>query len=144
LPFALTEWRLEEELRIGAARGDPVREFAVIAGIGVGPAGRSAPRVIISTAGIRMTQFELVWISSDAQLAALTRAYAGASPATKLLGTYALEPGVAQMRGILMPWMRMPLLFVAKADSSSTPASANSSRDRVPLWAGAYEVGILD
>lgn len=32
-----TAWRLEEELRIGVAHGDPVREFGVIGGIGVGP-----------------------------------------------------------------------------------------------------------
>lgn len=35
-----TAWRLEEELRIGVAHGDPVREFGVIAGIGVGPDDR--------------------------------------------------------------------------------------------------------
>jgi hypothetical protein len=61
-----------------------------------------------------MTQFDPVWISTDAQIMALTRAYANGSLVTKLLGTYVLEPEVSHIRGILTPWMRMPLVFVAQ------------------------------
>ena len=63
-----------------------------------------------------MTELDPVWVSSDAQLAAAVRAYANASIATKLLGTYgrSMEPGVAYLRGIWMPWMRIPLIFVAQ------------------------------
>jgi hypothetical protein len=58
--------------------------------------------------------FDLVWLSTDAQIAALTEAYRRATLATKLLARFDLPQDAAQMRSFLMPWTRLPLVFVAQ------------------------------
>ena len=61
-----------------------------------------------------MWHFDLVWLSTDAQIAALTAGYRRATLATKLLGRFDLPQDAAQMRSFLMPWARLPLVFVAQ------------------------------
>ena len=61
-----------------------------------------------------MTRFEPVWLSTDEQIAAVMRIYTEAPLAAKLLGTFDIPPGVARLHGVLMPWMRTPIAFVAE------------------------------
>ena len=61
-----------------------------------------------------MTRIEPVWLSTDEQIAAVTRIYTEASLAAKLLGTFDIPPGVAHLQGVFMPWMRTPIAFVAE------------------------------
>lgn len=60
-----------------------------------------------------MTDFAPLWITTDEQLAWMQSSYQQASLATKMLGTYQVPPGRAYLRGLLVPWMRVPLIFVA-------------------------------
>ena len=60
-----------------------------------------------------MTEFAPLWISTDEQLAWMQSSYQQASLATKMLGSYQVPQGRAHLRGLLMPWMRVPLIFVA-------------------------------
>ena len=50
----------------------------------------------------------------------LVSAYRSASLVTKLTGRYDVTDDVASLRGILMPWMRMPLVLVAQGELSIT------------------------
>jgi hypothetical protein len=59
-------------------------------------------------------QFDLVWLSTDAQVGALTEAYRRATLVTKLLGRFDLPQDAAYVRSFLMPWARLPLVFVAQ------------------------------
>ena len=61
-----------------------------------------------------MTRFDLVWLSTDAQIGALTEAYRRATLATKLLGRFDLPHDAAYVRSFLIPWARLPLVFVAQ------------------------------
>jgi hypothetical protein len=58
--------------------------------------------------------FDLVWLSTDAQVAALMEAYRRATLATKLLGRFDLPHEAAHVRNFFMPWTRIPLVFVAQ------------------------------
>lgn len=61
-----------------------------------------------------MTEFSPVWVSSQEQLNRLADAYAKASLLQKSLGTFRLPPGTAHIRGLLMPWMRAAIVYVAQ------------------------------
>src|SRR5262245_23682561 len=61
-----------------------------------------------------MTEFSPVWISTEEQLRRLADAYTHASLAQKALGRFHFPAGTAHIRGLLMPWMRMPIIFVAQ------------------------------
>ena len=58
--------------------------------------------------------FDLVWLSTDAQIGALTEAYRRATLATKLLGRFDLPHDAAYVRSFLIPWARLPLVFLAQ------------------------------
>lgn len=61
-----------------------------------------------------MTEFSPVWVSSQEQLRRLADAYTQASALRKSLGNFRLPPGTAHLRGVLMPWMRAPIVYVAQ------------------------------
>jgi hypothetical protein len=58
--------------------------------------------------------FNLVWLSTDAQIAALTDGYRRATLANKLLGRFDLPPDAAHVRSFFIPWVRLPVVFVAQ------------------------------
>jgi hypothetical protein len=58
--------------------------------------------------------FDWVWLSTDTQVTTLLESYRRASLATKLLGRFDFPDDVAHIRGLLMPWARIPLIFVAE------------------------------
>jgi hypothetical protein len=64
-----------------------------------------------------------VWFSTDHQIEALISAYQSASFVTKLIGNYKLPKDVASIRGILSPWMRVPLVLTAKGELSITEST---------------------
>ena len=61
-------------------------------------------------------RFSPVWVSTDEQVAALSASYTEASTAMKLLGRLHVPPGTAHLRGLILPWSRMPLVFIAVGD----------------------------
>jgi hypothetical protein len=61
-----------------------------------------------------VAHFDLVWLSTDAQIGALTEAYRRVNLATKLLGRFDLPHDAAYVRSFLIPWARLPLVFVAQ------------------------------
>lgn len=61
-----------------------------------------------------MKEYSPVWISTAEQLDRLDAAYRAATLPGKLLGTFALPEGTSHLRGLLMPWLRLPLVFVAQ------------------------------
>lgn len=61
-------------------------------------------------------RFAPVWLSTDEQLEALSVAYAGASMPMQLLGRFNVPPGTAYLRGLLIPWARIPLVFTAAGE----------------------------
>src|SRR5262245_49097845 len=77
-------------------------------------------------------RFDWVWLSTDVQVAALIAGYSNASWATKLLGRYDIPSGVAHIRGILLPWARIPLVFKAEGQLTiSDSGLAFSARRRL-------------
>ena len=89
-----------------------------------------------------MQYIEPVWLSSDAQIAALAEAYGSATLTTKLLGRYRFAPEVAHIRGVTMPWARVPLVFLAEG-----PLTVSGDRlafaSRPPTLPGWYVRGGL-
>jgi hypothetical protein len=73
--------------------------------------------------GIIMRRFEWVWLSTDAQLSTVVENYRRASLGTKLLGTYKFRNDAAHARGLLMPWIRVPLLFLSEGALAVTEHS---------------------
>ena len=61
-----------------------------------------------------------VWFSTDYQMKAVISAYQAASLITKLGGRYSVPGDAAFLRGILMPWMRMPLVFTTQGELNIT------------------------
>jgi hypothetical protein len=61
-----------------------------------------------------MTRFNPVWLSTDTQIQALIEGYRKASWKQRILGNAEVPPGVAHLKGWLIPWMRVPLAFVAE------------------------------
>lgn len=61
-----------------------------------------------------MQSYDRVWISSEAQLRALAEAYGRASLFSRLLGRFSFPEGTAHLRGVLMPWMRAPLVYTSQ------------------------------
>jgi len=60
------------------------------------------------------TQFDWVWLSTDAQVSTLVESYRRASLGNKLLGRYDFQNDCAYIRGFFTPWARIPLIFVAE------------------------------
>ncbi|HKW12723.1 MAG TPA: hypothetical protein VJO33_20210 [Gemmatimonadaceae bacterium] len=60
-----------------------------------------------------MTEFSPVWLSTEEQLRRLADAYTHASLLRKFSGRYPLPSGTAHLRGLLMPWMQIPIVYVA-------------------------------
>ena len=61
-----------------------------------------------------MTECSPVWLSTEEQLRRLADAYTQASVMQKSLGRFHLLSGTAHLRGLLMPWARVPIVFVAQ------------------------------
>jgi hypothetical protein len=61
-----------------------------------------------------LNDFSPVWISTAEQLARLEASYRSASLLAKLLGRFAFPEGTAHVRGIVMPWARVPLVAIAQ------------------------------
>lgn len=61
-----------------------------------------------------MIEFAPVWVSTAEQLSHLEMTYREASLPAKLLGRYTMPDGTAHLRGVLMPWMRVPIVFLAQ------------------------------
>lgn len=61
-----------------------------------------------------MTEFSPVWLSTEEQLHRLADAYTQASLVRKSLGRFRFPSGTAHLRGLLMPWARIPIVFVAQ------------------------------
>jgi len=64
------------------------------------------------------SNYKPIWFTTDSQLNALTSGYANASLFTKLTGRFDVPQGIAHLRGVLMPWMRMPLVLSAQGELS--------------------------
>lgn len=60
-----------------------------------------------------MTEFSPVWLSTEEQLRRLADAYTQASLPQKLSGRYPLPSATAHLRGLLMPWMQIPIVYVS-------------------------------
>jgi hypothetical protein len=60
-----------------------------------------------------MTEFSPVWLSTEEQLRRLAEAYTQASLLRKFSGRYSLPSGTAHLRGLLTPWMQIPIVYVA-------------------------------
>ena len=67
-----------------------------------------------------MTEFSSVWVSSEEQLRRLADAYTQASLLRKSVGNFRLPPGTAHFRGLLMPWMRVAVIYVAEGHLTIT------------------------
>lgn len=61
-----------------------------------------------------MAHFDLVWLSTDAQIATVIEAYQRASLVAKLVGTFHFPNDAAHVRSAFIPWARIPLIFVAQ------------------------------
>jgi hypothetical protein len=61
-----------------------------------------------------VAHFDWVWLSTDAQVTTLLASYRGASLGAKLLGRFNFPDDAAHIRGLFMPWARIPLIFVAE------------------------------
>lgn len=61
-----------------------------------------------------------VWFSTDYQMKAAISTYQAASLVTKLCGWYSVPGDAAFLRGVLMPWMRMPLVFTVQGELNIT------------------------
>jgi hypothetical protein len=65
-----------------------------------------------------MRRFDWVWLSTDAQVNATLATYQDASVVRKLLGNYDFLPEATHIRGLLTPWMRIPVVFVSEGSLS--------------------------
>src|SRR4051812_6516209 len=61
-----------------------------------------------------MEEFSPVWISTTEQLRGLDATFRRASLPAKLLGMFALPEGAPHLRGIVTPWMTVPLVLLAQ------------------------------
>jgi hypothetical protein len=61
-----------------------------------------------------MERFDWVWLSTDVQVATLLESYRRASLGARLLGRFNFPDDAAHIRGLIMPWARIPLIFVAE------------------------------
>ena len=59
-----------------------------------------------------------VWFSTDRQMEALISAYKAASLGAKMAGRFAVPNDAASLRGVLAPWMRVPLVLMAQGELS--------------------------
>ena len=66
------------------------------------------------------SNYKPIWFTTDSQLNALTSGYANASLFAKLAGRFDVPEGIAHLRGVLMPWMRMPLVLSTQGELSVT------------------------
>jgi len=64
-----------------------------------------------------------VWLSTEEQLRRLADVFAQASVVEKMLGRYRIPPGTAHARGLLMSWMRVPIVYVAQGRLTITPTA---------------------
>lgn len=64
------------------------------------------------------SNYKPIWFTTDRQLNALTSGYANASLITKLTGRFDVPEGIVHLRGVLMPWMRMPLVLSTQGELS--------------------------
>jgi len=64
------------------------------------------------------TNFAPLWLTTDEQLDRFQRSLANASLMTKLLGTYPLPEGTAHLRGVLIPWARVPVVIVSAGEAT--------------------------
>ena len=55
-----------------------------------------------------------VWFTNDKQIEALFCSYESASLLSKIAGRFAFSSDVAHLRGLLAPWMRVPLVLLAQ------------------------------
>lgn len=62
------------------------------------------------------TSYRPVWFSTDRQLEVLVSVYQNASLAAKLAGVFAVPADAAHLRGILTPWMKMPMAMTAQGE----------------------------
>ncbi len=61
-----------------------------------------------------MTEFSPVWLSTEEQLHRLADSYAHASVGQKLLGRFRFPAGTAHLRGVIMPWARAAIVYLAQ------------------------------
>jgi len=54
------------------------------------------------------------WVSTDEQLDGLVAAYKSSSLIRKVIGRREIPGNIAYLRSVLMPWMRMPVVFIAQ------------------------------
>jgi hypothetical protein len=59
-----------------------------------------------------------VWITNDRQLDGLVFAYKSSSLLSKLAGRLEVSDDLTTLRGLLMPWMRMPTVMIAQGELS--------------------------
>ncbi|MGH9888383.1 MAG: hypothetical protein ACREBE_22805, partial [bacterium] len=65
-----------------------------------------------------MTEFSPVWLSTEEQLRRLADAYTQASLLRKAVGRFRFPAGTAHLDGVLMPWSRVPIVYVAEGRMS--------------------------
>ena len=64
--------------------------------------------------------FDHVWLTTDEQISALLGAFGNASMAAKMLGRLKFPADAAHIRGVMTPWMKMPIAFVAHGTLSTS------------------------
>jgi hypothetical protein len=57
-----------------------------------------------------------VWFTNDRQLDGLVFAYKSSSLLSKIIGRVEMSDDLTSLRGLLMPWMRMPAVMMAQGE----------------------------
>ena len=57
-----------------------------------------------------------VWFTNDRQLDGLVFAYKSSSLLSKIIGRLEMWDDLTSLRGLLMPWMRMPTVMMAQGE----------------------------
>jgi len=60
--------------------------------------------------------FSPVWFTNDRQLDGLVSAYQSSSLLSKMIGRLEMSDDLTSLRGLLMPWMRMPTVMMAQGE----------------------------
>lgn len=81
-----------------------------------------------------MQKFSPIWFTTEAQLKSLDDIYSRSSLGTKLLARFDVPANTPQLRGILMPWMRAPLVFQSAGELAVAGDSVQFTARRQRLF----------
>ena len=88
--------------------------------------------------------FSPVWFSTDRQLAALTQSLESATTTSKLLVRFEIPTDCASLRGVIIPWMRVPLGLQAQGVIGLNEASFSFRQEPYRVFGWRFRTPLDD